>query len=90
MDFKDLTPGQIQKAKGMSVEELHRFAAEEGMALTDEELEQVAGGWGDDSACPSGGEHDWDQTDTDFSPSTVAIPIYTCTKCGATHRGPIS
>ena len=62
MELKDLTPEQIEKAKGMSHEELHELAAKEGIPISDEDLEQVAGGWEADR-CPKGGEHEWVQTD---------------------------
>ena len=87
MDYKDLTPEQIEKLKGMTAEEIHRYVAEEGVSLSDEELEHVAGGWGAEQECPAGGAHEWEQTDTDFLPSGTVIPINTCTKCGATYRG---
>ena len=88
MDVKDLTPEQFEKVKGMSVEDLHKLAAEEGVTLSDEELEQVSGGWGgEDNACSAGGKHEWVQTDTEIPNVSIVVPIYTCTKCGATRRG---
>lgn len=90
MDYKDLSPEQIERMKGLSAEELHKLAAEEGMPISDEDLDQIAGGWSDSDQCPSGGEHDWNQTGSDFTPSTTVIPIYTCQKCGATYQGRIS
>ena len=47
MDLNELT--EEQKAKALaceSPEELLALAREEGMELTDEQLEGVAGGWG--------------------------------------------
>ena len=87
MDFANLTPEQIEKLKGMPIDELHKLVAEEGIPISNEDLDQIAGGWSEPDTCPSGGTHDWDQTDSDFTVSTVVIPIYKCTKCGAVHRG---
>ena len=81
MDFKDLTPEQIEKAKGMSLEELHELVAEEGLPISDEELEQVAGGWAADN-CPKGGKHEWEQTD-DYDKGSIIVYVETCKKCGA-------
>ena len=51
MEFKDLTPEQREKAKACtSAEELIALAQAEGVDLTDEQLESVAGGDWDD--CP--------------------------------------
>ena len=48
MNINDLTPEQIEKAKAAkSTDELLALAKEEGVELTDEQLEAVAGG-GDD------------------------------------------
>ena len=60
MDYKDPTSEQIEKLKGMSHEEILKFAAEEGLPLSDEDLEQVAGGWESTKGrepCPKGGQH---------------------------------
>lgn len=49
MTFDELTPEQKAKAKGCtSAEELLAVAREEGYELSDDELEQIAGGisWG--------------------------------------------
>ncbi|MBR2834410.1 MAG: hypothetical protein IKE43_01655 [Coriobacteriales bacterium] len=44
MDFSDLTPEQIEKAKACkSVEELINLAKEEGLELSDEQLEAISG-----------------------------------------------
>lgn len=46
MDIKDLTPEQIEKAKACtSAEELISLAKAEGLELSDEQLEAVAGGY---------------------------------------------
>jgi len=45
MKFEDLSPELQEKARACkSNEELLKLAAEEGMTLTDEELEEIAGG----------------------------------------------
>ena len=88
MDIKDLTPEQIEKAKGMSLEEIHELAAKEGLPISDEELEQVAGGWECTKGrgpCPKGGEHEWEQTDSIDHGTRIAY-IETCKKCGAEKR----
>lgn len=48
MDFKDLNPELLEKAKKcQSPEDLLALANEEGYEITDEELELVSGGsWG--------------------------------------------
>ena len=50
MDFNDLTPEQQEKARACKTPgELIELAKSEGVELTDEQLECVAGGWaGDD------------------------------------------
>lgn len=46
MNFSDLTPEQQKKAKACNTpEEMLELAKEEGLELTDEQLEAVAGGW---------------------------------------------
>lgn len=88
MDYKDLTPEQIEKLEGMSPEEIRKFAAEEGLPLSDEDLEQVAGGWEctkRGEPCPKGGKHDWKEVgDMDHGP--MILYIYQCKKCGAEMR----
>ena len=45
MNFEDLTPEQLKKAEACtSAEELLRLAAEEGIELTDEQMEAITGG----------------------------------------------
>ena len=45
MDIKDLTPEQMKKAKACeSREDLVALAKEEGVELTDEQLETLSGG----------------------------------------------
>ena len=46
MNFEDLTPQQKEKAIACkSPEELLALAKEEGVELTEEQLESVSGGW---------------------------------------------
>ena len=55
MDFNDLTPEQMEKAKACKTpEELFALAKEEGVELTDEQIEAISGGlWGCDlGLCP--------------------------------------
>ena len=45
MDFKDLTPEQMEKAKACTtVDELVALAKNEGVELADEQLEAISGG----------------------------------------------
>ena len=45
MNFEDLTPEQLEKANACtSVEELFKLAVEEGVELTDEQMEALSGG----------------------------------------------
>lgn len=49
MQFNELTDEQKAKAKACQTpEELAALAKDEGIELTDEQLEQVAGGWKSD------------------------------------------
>ena len=46
MDIKDLTPEQIEKAKACkTAEELLELAKAEGVELSDEQLDGIAGGY---------------------------------------------
>ena len=48
MNYKDLTPEQLDKARACkSAEELVELAKEEGVELTDEQVEFISGGGGD-------------------------------------------
>ena len=55
MDYEDLTPEQMEKAKTCkTVEELVELAKSEGIELKDEQLEAVTGGeslWDDMTGC---------------------------------------
>ena len=47
MNFEDLTAQQKEKALACKMpEELVKFAKEEGIELTDEQLDSISGGWG--------------------------------------------
>ena len=53
MDFKDLTPEQQERARACKTpEELLALAKEEGMDLSEEQLEKVSGGYIDIPDCP--------------------------------------
>ncbi len=46
MDLKNIKPGLKERAKACATtEELLALAAEEGIELTDDELEGISGGW---------------------------------------------
>ena len=48
MNYKDLTPEQLEKARACkSPEELVELAKEEGVELTDEQIGMISGGGGD-------------------------------------------
>ena len=48
MNYEDLTPEQLDKARACkSAEELVELAKEEGVELTDEQVEFISGGGGD-------------------------------------------
>lgn len=57
MDFENLTPEQIEKAKACKTPaELIALAEEEGYELSAEELDSLAGassGWGVSKPCPN-------------------------------------
>ena len=59
MNFENLTPEQLEKARACkSSEELAALAAKVGVALSDEELESLSGGsWASD--CPKEGCKDY-------------------------------
>ena len=54
MDYKDLTEDQKAKVRACKTpEELHALARKEGVELSLEELDGVAGGWGcSNDSCP--------------------------------------
>ena len=58
MDYKDISPELREKAKGLSGDELLKLAKDEGVELSDTQLEQIAGGasgWGESAICPACG-----------------------------------
>ena len=60
MNFENLTPEQLEKAKACnSVDELVVLANSEGVELTDEELDDISGGsfWINEYYCPMCGSH---------------------------------
>ena len=65
MNNENLTPELIEKAKGKTAEELVELAQEEGIELTDEQLEAVSGGWVG-RECPYCGSMDVDHPYDDF------------------------
>ena len=88
MDYKDPTSEQIEKLKDMSHEEIRKLAADEGLPLSDGDLDQVAGGWESTKKgepCPKGGKHNWKEVG-DMDHGTMILYIHECTKCGATMR----
>ena len=79
MGFEDLTPEQREMARGKNPKELLELAKKIGRKLTDEEVEQIAGGDGwQAGACPACGSND--TTATPMSGATVCK----CNACGHT------
>ena len=54
MNNDSLTPEFREKAKGKTAEEIVALAREEGIELSDEQLERVSGGW-NGRECPNCG-----------------------------------
>ncbi len=82
MDFQDLSPEQQEKVKACnSVDELVAFAKSEGVELTDEQLNQVAGGgWTRTTSCSKCKSENIVPTgEFDLEKGTV----YKCNDCGA-------
>ena len=78
--LKGLTDEQIQKLKGCKgTEEILRAAKEEGIELTDEQLEAVSGGSICAPVCPRCGTKDNVYVCHDEGPN---FEKYVCTKCG--------
>ena len=94
MSIEDFTPEQVEMAKACkTAEELFDLAKQEGVELTDEQLDQVSGGvnWGItdnlekifNSGCPRCGS------------STVLLseqdgkPVYKCADCGNVLDAPV-
>jgi len=79
--LKGLTEEQIQKFKECKgSEEVLRMAKEEGVELTDEQLEAISGGSICAPACPRCGTKDNVYVCHDEGPNNHK---YVCTKCGA-------
>lgn len=57
MNNFNITPEFLEKAKGKTAEELIALVREEGVELTDEQLEAISGGW-TGSNCPNCGSDD--------------------------------
>lgn len=81
MKFEDLTPEQQEKAAGKSTAELIELAKENGVELSREQLDEIAGGgWSPSSAlddgCPKCGS-------LNVHVSSVGqTMLYTCNDCG--------
>ena len=76
MDYKDLTDEQRDRVAACgSPEELLALAKAEGYELSDEDLEHVSGGWGNDvPRCPECGNK--------CLPSNANPSRYVCQSCG--------
>ena len=74
MDYKDLTETQRAKVAGASTsEDILRIAREEGYELSDEEIEQISGGWEQSKGCKKcGGMVIYER----------ALGCYICERCG--------
>ena len=84
--LKGLTDEQIAKVKACkNQEEVLKVAAEEGIELTDEQLEAVSGGCGTftatDKKCPKCGCNRLRQS---CSGDVIVTYYLTCTQCGHT------
>lgn len=78
--LKGLSQEQIAKVKACkSQEEMLKLAKEEGVELTDEQLEVVSGGSICAPACPNCGTKEYVYKGTTEETSNK----YVCTKCGA-------
>ena len=77
--YEDLSPEQLEKIAGKSAEEILEIAKSEGIELTDTQLEQVSGGWGDDLKCPKCGSTRVAMTQAD---PHMPQMVYDCASCG--------
>lgn len=79
MAFEDLTDEQREMARGKSPQELLELSKKIGRKLTDEEVEQIAGGSGwQAGTCPSCG------SDNTTATSVGGAPLSQCNACGHT------
>jgi bacteriocin-like protein len=70
------------KKKHLAPEEIKDLIAESGTELSDEELSQISGGWGNSNHCPPG-QHDYQYKRLEPSPTSSGVfKLYVCTKCG--------
>ena len=78
--LKGLTEEQIAKVKACkSQEDVLKFAKEEGIELTDEQLEAVSGGCGTtNTVCPKGGVRNFNAMIFTYDNETAC----TCCNCG--------
>jgi len=80
MRLEDLTAEQRTQIAGKSPEEILALVEKEGLELTDQELEQVAGGWGESGTkCPKCGSGNVVMTQPD---PHSAWMVYDCVDCG--------
>ena len=81
--LKGLTEEQIAKAKDCrSAEELLRLAKEEGVELTEEQLQAVSGGCSSDARkCPYCGSKEYEAASTKRSMFNEPGYSYKCKKC---------
>ena len=92
MKLEELTPEQIEKAKKCETrEERMAFIKENGIELTDEQLEGISGGgWGSGNVCPKDPtgkkRHKWEMTGREQSTYGIGGPgveyEYRCRNCG--------
>ena len=85
MNYEDLTPEQQEKARACKTsDELRGLALENGIELSDEQIDKISGGWKDGCSysepteCPICGGTDFYEIDknTGYTKKTV------CRKCG--------
>ena len=71
------------EAKRLSPEEVKQLLKENGRELSEDELDSVSGGWGNDKPhCPPG-EHDYQYKGLQPSPTASGVfKLYVCSKCG--------
>ena len=78
MDYKDLTEEQRAKlANASTAEDILKIAKEEGIELSDKDLEQMSGGWEDKGGCKKcGGMITYNR----------ALGCYLCERCGEVQQ----